>query len=41
MSLVQSHIYNQQMAHKVYERIRTYVPELQQTYKNLADRFGR
>lgn len=34
-----SHIYNEQMARQIYERIRTYFPELQSTYRSLRRRF--
>jgi len=34
-----SHIYNEQMARQIYERIRKYYPELERTYRFLKQRF--
>ncbi len=36
-----SHIYNEQMARRVYERILVYLPEIEKTGRRLAERFRR
>jgi nucleotidyltransferase substrate binding protein (TIGR01987 family) len=35
-----SHIYNETMARQIYDRIKTYAPEMTQTYQFLKENFG-